>query len=51
MLGAEIIRAPGRVDIRFGNVNVFVAPVRDGDPVGPPPATISPSRAMATVSS
>ena len=39
MLGAEIVRAPGRADVRFGSVNVFIAPVRDGDGVGPPPVT------------
>jgi lactoylglutathione lyase len=39
MLGAEIVRTPGRVDIRFGSVNVFIAPVRHGDHIGPPPVT------------
>jgi lactoylglutathione lyase len=39
MLGADIVRAPDRIDIRFGSVNVFIAPVREGDGVGPSPAT------------
>ena len=43
MLGAEIIRtmqqgAP-RIDIKLGGANVFLAPVKAGDGVNPPPTT------------
>jgi lactoylglutathione lyase len=36
-LGAEIVRSSGRVDFRLGGINVFIAPVVDGDGVGKPP--------------
>ena len=36
-LGAEIVRSSGRVDFRLGGINVFIAPVVDGDGVGQPP--------------
>jgi lactoylglutathione lyase len=43
MLGAEVIRtmqqgAP-RIDLRLGGANIFIAPVKDGDGVNPPPTT------------
>src|SRR5664279_3835645 len=39
ILGAEIVRAPGRLDIRLGGANVFIAPVAPGDGVNPSPTT------------
>jgi catechol 2,3-dioxygenase-like lactoylglutathione lyase family enzyme len=43
MLGAEVIRtmqqgAP-RVDLKLGGANIFIAPVKAGDGVNPPPTT------------
>jgi lactoylglutathione lyase len=43
MLGAEVIRtmqqgAP-RIDLKLGGANIFIAPVKAGDGVNPPPAT------------
>ena len=43
MLGAEVIRsmqqgAP-RIDLKLGGANIFLAPVKAGDGVNPPPAT------------
>ena len=43
MLGAEIIRsmqqgAP-RIDLKLGGANIFIAPVKQGDGVNPPPTT------------
>ena len=39
ILGGQIVRAPGRIDIRLGGVNIFIASVTAGDGVGPPPVT------------
>ena len=39
MLGAEILRAPGRIDVKLGGAMIFLAPVVDGDGVNPPPVT------------
>lgn len=39
MLGGEILRAPGRIDVRLGGQLVFLAPVTAGDGVNPPPVT------------
>jgi catechol 2,3-dioxygenase-like lactoylglutathione lyase family enzyme len=43
MLGAEVIRSmqqgEPRIDLKLGGANVFVAPVKAGDGVNPPPAT------------
>jgi catechol 2,3-dioxygenase-like lactoylglutathione lyase family enzyme len=39
MLGGEIVRGPGRIDVKLGGANVFIAPVTAGDGVGAPPAT------------
>jgi catechol 2,3-dioxygenase-like lactoylglutathione lyase family enzyme len=38
-LGGEIVRAPGRIDIRLGGANIFLAPVVEGDGVNAPPVT------------
>ncbi|WP_202595298.1 hypothetical protein, partial [Phytobacter massiliensis] len=34
-LDAEIIRKPGRVDIRLAGIDIFIAPVQEGDGVAP----------------
>ena len=39
MLGAEILRAPGRIDIRLGGGMIFLAPVTPEMGVNPPPVT------------
>jgi lactoylglutathione lyase len=39
ILGGEIIRNPGRIDVKLGGVSVFIAPVKPGDGVGAPPVT------------
>lgn len=39
MLGAEIVQGPGRIDLKLGGANVFIAPVTVGDGVGAPPVT------------
>jgi lactoylglutathione lyase len=39
ILGGEIVRGPGRIDVRLGGANVFIAPVAAGDGVNSPPAT------------
>jgi lactoylglutathione lyase len=39
ILGGEIVRSPGRIDVRLGGANVFIAPVAAGDGVNSPPAT------------
>jgi lactoylglutathione lyase len=39
MLGAEIVRSPGRIDLRLGGASIFLAPVASGDGVNPPPVT------------
>ena len=39
MLGAEIVRAPNRIDLKLGGGSVFIAPVADGDGVNAPPVT------------
>ncbi len=33
VLGGEIVRGPGRIDVRLGGANVFIAPVTPGDGV------------------
>jgi len=35
--GGEIIRGPGRIDVKLGGANVFIAPVTAGDGVNTPP--------------
>jgi lactoylglutathione lyase len=39
ILGGEIIEGPGRIDVRLGGANIFLAPVTAGDGVNPPPVT------------
>ena len=39
ILGGEIIRGPGRIDVKLGGANVFIAPVTAGDGVNIPPVT------------
>src|SRR5205807_4772897 len=39
ILGGVIIRSPGRIDVKLGGANVFIAPVTPGDGVHTPPAT------------
>jgi lactoylglutathione lyase len=31
MLGGEIVRAPGRIDVKLGGADVFILPVKPGD--------------------
>jgi len=43
MLGAEVIRSmqqgQPRIDLKLGGANIFLAPVKPGDGVNPPPTT------------
>ncbi|MBI1202207.1 MAG: VOC family protein [Rhodopseudomonas sp.] len=39
MLGAEVLRTPGRIDLKLGGANIFLAPVAPGDGVNAPPVT------------
>src|SRR5437762_14243815 len=39
ILGGEIIRGPGRIDVKLGGANVFIAPVAAGDGVNLAPVT------------
>jgi len=39
VLGGVIIRGPGRIDVKLGGANVFIAPVTAGDGVNTPPTT------------
>jgi lactoylglutathione lyase len=39
ILGGEIVRGPGRIDVKLGGANVFIAPVAAGDGVNTPPVT------------
>ena len=43
MLGAEVIRTmhqgKPRIDVKLGGANIFIAPVKGGDGVNPPPVT------------
>jgi lactoylglutathione lyase len=39
ILGGEIIRGPGRIDVKLGGANVFIAPVTAGGGVNTPPVT------------
>jgi hypothetical protein len=39
ILGGEIIRGPGRIDVKLGGANIFIAPVTAGDGVNAPPVT------------
>jgi catechol 2,3-dioxygenase-like lactoylglutathione lyase family enzyme len=42
ILGGEIIRNPGRIDVRLGGASVFIAKVEPGDAVNDPPVTPYP---------
>jgi lactoylglutathione lyase len=35
----EVVRGPGRIDVKLGGANVFIAPVATGDGVNAPPVT------------
>ena len=39
ILGGEIIRNAGRIDVKLGGASVFIAPVKPGDGVAAAPAT------------
>jgi catechol 2,3-dioxygenase-like lactoylglutathione lyase family enzyme len=39
ILGGEIVRSPGRIDVKLGGANVFIAPVAAGDGVHSAPVT------------
>ena len=39
ILGGEIVRGPGRLDVQLGGAKVFIAPVAAGDGVNAPPTT------------
>ena len=39
ILGGVIIRGPGRIDVKLGGANVFIAQVTAGDGVNTPPTT------------
>jgi lactoylglutathione lyase len=43
MLGAEVVRTTQqgqpRIDVKLGGANIFIAPVKPGEGVNPPPAT------------
>src|SRR5260370_9871069 len=39
ILGGVIIRGPGRIDVKLGGANVFIAPVAAGDGINAPPKT------------
>jgi lactoylglutathione lyase len=39
ILGGQIIRSPGRIDVKLGGANVFIAPVGPSDGVHAPPVT------------
>ncbi|HXL29214.1 MAG TPA: VOC family protein [Bradyrhizobium sp.] len=39
ILGGVIIRGPGRIDVKLGGANVFIAPVTAGDGVNTSPVT------------
>jgi catechol 2,3-dioxygenase-like lactoylglutathione lyase family enzyme len=39
ILGGEIIRGPGRIDVKLGGASVFIAKVEPGGGVNEPPVT------------
>jgi lactoylglutathione lyase len=39
ILGGVIIRGPGRIDVKLGGINVFIAPIAADEGVNPPPVT------------
>src|SRR3569832_1133616 len=39
MLGGEIIRNPGRIDVKLGGASIFIATIKPGDGVNESPVT------------
>ena len=39
VLGGVIVRGPGRIDVKLGGSNIFIAKVEPGDRVNAPPTT------------
>ena len=39
ILGGVVVRGPGRIDVKLGGANIFIAPVAAGDGVNNPPVT------------
>lgn len=37
VLGGEIVRGPGRIDVRLGGANIFIAAIEQDGGVSPPP--------------
>jgi catechol 2,3-dioxygenase-like lactoylglutathione lyase family enzyme len=37
ILGGEIVRAPGRIDVNLGGARIFIAPLEGDGAVNPPP--------------
>jgi lactoylglutathione lyase len=37
VLGGEIVRGPGRIDVKLGGASIFIAPLEPGKPMNPPP--------------
>ncbi|MDE2376905.1 VOC family protein [Bradyrhizobium sp.] len=37
VLGGEIVRGPGRIDVKLGGANIFIAPLEPGQAMNPPP--------------
>ncbi|MDA9503888.1 glyoxalase [Bradyrhizobium sp. CCBAU 11386] len=37
ILGGEIVRAPGRIDVNLGGARIFIAPLEGDNTVSPPP--------------
>ena len=37
VLGGEIVRGPGRIDVKLGGANVFIMAIEPGKPMNPPP--------------
>jgi len=40
ILGGEIVRAPGRIDVNLGGAKIFIAPLEGDNAVNPPPTHI-----------
>lgn len=37
VLGGEVVRAPGRIDVNLGGAKIFIAPLEGDSAVNPPP--------------
>ena len=37
VLGGEIVRGPGRIDVKLGGANIFLAEVKPGEAINPAP--------------